>query len=244
MTDADLLTSKIEREKLQIEKAKLALEQSFAKKWAVPLLGLAGVIIAGFFSVAAVLVADIFKRAESVALAAQRAATASAEGKDRNDRLQLDVANFVLTNWQNFKATREDRQVVVRVTSEFFPSWASKKVIENIFMPEDGAEKLALQQLLDRLKPKFDLSGIWRCATRCQDITGQVAKITQNDTRLIFTNERGSVSPGVYKTPTEFSAIEWGDGGIVQNEGKEVLWFGGPVWLKVDFPISQTEAAA
>ena len=53
-----------EKDKAQTERDKLALERTFAKKWAAPILGLAGVIVAGFFSVAAVLVTSILKNAE------------------------------------------------------------------------------------------------------------------------------------------------------------------------------------
>jgi len=52
------------REQLELDKRKIALEESFAKKWAVPLLTLAGVIIAGVLSTAGVWITSIQKDTE------------------------------------------------------------------------------------------------------------------------------------------------------------------------------------
>jgi hypothetical protein len=133
LTEAELniLKAEIERDRLQTEKDKLALERSFAKKWATPLLGLAGVIIAGFFSVAALLVASIYKEADDRTLSAQRDATATAEAKSREDRLKLDFANFMMVNWPAFSmGTTDDRQAIIIVTAELFPQYVSRNIIE------------------------------------------------------------------------------------------------------------------
>jgi hypothetical protein len=241
MTDAELnfLKAEIEREKSELEKAKLDLERSFAKKWAAPVLGFAGVIIAAFLSLAAVAVTTIIKDKEEMIkdkenalVRAQTEATATNEAKNRLDRLKLDYANFLMNNWAIFSTGNNiDRQALVFVSGELFPTYVSKYVVRRLYELIPGTPDPALSEAIDSLRPPYDLTGTWMCTAKCQG--SNPASIQQNLTGLIFTSEVGSVSTGVYKTRTTVAAIEWGDlGGIVRDDGCTINWFDSRVWKK------------
>jgi hypothetical protein len=83
---------------------------------------------------------------------------------------------------------------------------------------------------LNRLQPGYDLSGEWRCTAGCQIPDGPT-RIQQSKIELVLTNEVGSVARGIYKSPTQFVAIEWGAlNAFIQDGGKRIAWQNGSVW--------------
>jgi hypothetical protein len=222
----------IEKAKLELERAKLALESSFAKKWATSILGLAGVIIAAVLSFAAGDIATKIKESDDQRAREQQVAIATGEAEDRRLRFELDYANFIMANWPTFsKGSNEDRQALIVVTSQF-PTFAGSKTMEKLIALFPNANTQGVQDALKQLQPRFDLSGAWRCTAKCQ-MSDKPGSILQNNAGLILTNEVGSIATGIYKTPTQFAAIQWGDlDAYIQDDGRKIIWQNGSIWEK------------
>lgn len=126
----------IERQKLEIEKKKLALEQSFSKQYAVPIVTIFCAVIAGFFAVAQVQIAAINKDKELALTNIQ------------NERKwKLDVADFVFKNRDiifssNIAEQRSLRDVIL-VT---FPSEITEKLFERIEFASPVEQKVVWQE--------------------------------------------------------------------------------------------------
>jgi hypothetical protein len=150
----------------------------------------------------------------------------------------------VMANWQTFsKGSPNDQQAIVIVTSELFPPYVSRNVVDKLAAMIPGKLNENAQDAINLLQPRYDLSGAWRCTARCQS-SNNPAAIQQTTKGLIFTNEVGNVSNGVYKSATQFAAIEWGDlGGIVQEGGRTITWLNGSVWTKI-IEEARTRASA
>lgn len=251
MTDAELnfIMAKVEHDKLQIERArlelekkqldtesqKLALELTFAKKWAVPLLGLAGVIIAALLSATAVLINSDYQNSENQMQITQRSAIAAQEYLNARDRLKVDFGIFLVNNWQSFsKASDGDRQAIVTIVTTLLPPDVAKDVVPKLVAAMPAKPDPNLQKALDLLNIPYNLTGSWRCTVKCQ--SNNPAKIVQaSNSNLTITSEVGNSSSGVYKSPAEILAIDWGGlGASIEADGKKINWKNGTVWTKID----------
>jgi hypothetical protein len=219
----------LDERRFKLERDKFELENSFSKKWATSILGLAGVVVAAVLSFAASQIATKFKDAEDNRAEIQRDKVATREAEDRQIRLQLDYATFIMGHWTTFKGTEEDRQALITVTS-LFPTFATNNMMNRLADLLSQPKSKGVQDALNQLQPVYDLSGEWRCTVKCQ-IPNGLTRIHQSKIELVLTNEVGTLATGIYKSPTQFVAIEWGAlNAYVQQEGKRISWQNGSVW--------------
>jgi hypothetical protein len=140
----------LEERRFELEKARLALEGSFSKKYAAALIGVLGAIVAGIFALAQIQVASITKEKEleSARLEHER-------------RWKLDVADFVFRNRETIFSTNETEQRRIRnVMVVTFPYDITKVLFEKLeaAVPE---EQKSLWQEGQKLLVKVDAARVF-----------------------------------------------------------------------------------
>ncbi len=113
----------IEIERLEIEKSRLKIEQSIWKKYLIPLISLAGVIIAGVFAGAEVWVASIQKERELETTEIQKNQELELARLGQERQWKLDMAKFVFDNRESIFSDKnsKDQEKIVKVIAITFP---------------------------------------------------------------------------------------------------------------------------
>ncbi len=122
---------RLEEQRVTIERDRLAMEKSFWKKQAVPLLGLVGIIIAGAFTTGQLIVASYQKRNE-MEIEHRRALLGHKLGLINNFVLAYHQSGNALQAWHIFRLRRLMEECKP-------PEERNSQKIENLTQKEDSA---------------------------------------------------------------------------------------------------------
>ena len=113
----------IEIERLEIEKSRLKIEQTIWKKYLVPLISLAGIMIAGMFAGAQVWIESIQKERELEEAKIQKNKELELARLGQERQWKLDMARFVFDNREAIFSDEnsKDKEKIVKVIAITFP---------------------------------------------------------------------------------------------------------------------------
>jgi hypothetical protein len=191
MADENLEQAKLrlDAERLEIEKARLKLEQRSSTRYITPLISILGAIVAGLFALAQVWVASIQKSKEIDAAKIQKEREIEMAASERERRWKLDLANFVFSNRDMiFSADKNsaDQQRIIKVIAVTFPADISAILFENLKAAIPEQQKPLLeegQRLVESIQQTSQEKLFYVIAmtsSRREDIANEISRVKRN----------------------------------------------------------------
>jgi len=181
---------RLDEERLELEKTKLSIENSFFKRYGTALLGVLGTIVAGFFVAMNVYIAseqNIVKLETARILKEKEIALADIS---RNKRLRLDITDFVFRNRKVIfsNENNDERKAIINVIAVTFPPEISEILFENLkeAIPDQKQKQVIVegQKLVENIQLQQTSLGkryfvIAMTSARKEDIDNEIQRVAR-----------------------------------------------------------------